>query len=121
MEYSGARPAVAIFSANRPGTQLDANGARFPVLTIFSASRILGASAYIPASTSRSTLEKAKRPGDLRRSTFSWCRSTRISASRAARDRKSPTNAHQISLQRSTIGREHQPIRAGLPAGLGFR
>jgi hypothetical protein len=25
MEYSGARPAVAISSANRPGTQHDAN------------------------------------------------------------------------------------------------
>jgi hypothetical protein len=24
-------------------------------------------------------------------------------------------------LQRSIIAREHQPIRAGLPAGLGFR
>jgi hypothetical protein len=48
-------------------------------------------------------LEKAKRPGDLRRSTFSWCRSTRISASSAARDRKRPAKAHQISLQRSII------------------
>jgi hypothetical protein len=44
-------------------------------------------------------LEKAKRPGDLRRSTFSWCRSTRISASSSARDRKSLAKAHQISLQ----------------------
>ena len=48
-------------------------------------------------------LEKAKRPGDLRRSTFSWCRSTSISASSAARDRKRPAKAHQISLQRSII------------------
>ena len=31
----------------------------------------------------RSMLEKAKRPGDLRRSTFSWRRSTRSSAERA--------------------------------------
>ena len=56
---------------------------------------------YMPTNTSRSMLEKAKRPGDLRRSTFSWCRSTRISASSAARDRKRPAKAHQISLQRS--------------------
>ena len=84
-------------------------------------SKMLGASAHIPANTSRSMLEKTKRPGDLRRSTFSWCRSTRISASRAARERKSPTNAHQMSLQRSIIAREHQPIRARLPAGLGSR
>jgi len=75
----------------------------------------------MPAKTSRSMLEKAKRPGDLRRSTFSWCRSTRISASSSARDRKSLAKVHQISLQRSIIAREHQPIRAGLPAGLGFR
>ena len=59
--------------------------------------------------------------GDFRRSTFSWCRSTRISASSSVRDRKSRAKAHQISLQRSIIAREHQPIRAGLPAGLSFR
>ena len=58
---------------------------------------------YMPTNTSRSMLEKAKRPGDLRRSTFSWCRSARISASSAARDRKRPAKAHQISLQRSII------------------
>ena len=57
----------------------------------------------MPANTSRSMLEKAKRPGDFRWSTFSWCRSTRISASSAARDRKRPAKAHQISLQRSII------------------
>jgi hypothetical protein len=50
-----------------------------------------------------------------------WCRSTRISASSSARDRKSLAKAHKISLQRSIIARKHQPIRAGLPAGLGFR
>ena len=64
---------------------------------------MLGANVCMPTNSSRSMLEKAKRPGDLRRSTFSWCRSTRISASSAARDRKRPAKAHQISLQRSII------------------
>jgi hypothetical protein len=56
-------------------------------------------------------LLKANRFGDLRRSTLSWCRRTRISASNAARDRNSPIKAHQINLQRSLIGSEYQPIR----------
>jgi hypothetical protein len=43
---------------------------------------------------------RRKRP---RRSTLSWCRRTRISACNAARDRNSPTTAHQINLQRSSI------------------
>jgi hypothetical protein len=67
-----------------------------------------------PAKTHRSMLEKAKRPGD-------WCRSTGISAYSSARDRKSLAKAHHINLQRSIIARKHQPIRAVLPAGLGFR
>jgi hypothetical protein len=41
--------------------------------------------------------------GDLRRRTVSWCRSTRTSASNAARDRNSLIKAHQINLQRSLI------------------
>jgi hypothetical protein len=56
-------------------------------------------------------LLKANRFGDLRRSTLSWCRRTRISACNAARDRSSPIKAHQINLQRSLIGSEYQPIR----------
>ena len=72
-------------------------------LTTFRAYKTWGTRVYMPANTSRSMLEKAKRPGDLRRRTFSWCRSTRISASSAARDRKRPAKAHQISLQRSII------------------
>jgi hypothetical protein len=56
-------------------------------------------------------LLKANRFGDLRRSTLSWCRRTRISASNAARGRNSPTKAHQINLQRSLIGSEYRPIR----------
>jgi hypothetical protein len=87
-------------------------------VTIFSASRILGASAYMPANTSRSLLEKAKRSGDLRRSTFSWWRSTRSSALSAARDRNSPAKAHHISLQRSIIARER--TSTGVMRGEGF-
>src|SRR6266446_7235617 len=56
-------------------------------------------------------LPNATRFGDLRRSTLSWCRRTRISASNAARGRNSPIKAYQINLQRSLIGREYQPIR----------
>jgi glutathione S-transferase len=41
---------------------------------------MLGASAYMPAKTTRSMLEKTKRPGDLRLSTFSWCWSTRTAS-----------------------------------------
>jgi len=51
----------------------------------------------------RSMLLRPTRYGDLRRSTLSWWRSTRISASNAARDRNSRVNAHQINLQRSLI------------------
>jgi hypothetical protein len=48
----------------------------------------------------------------LRRSTLSWCRRTRISASNAARGRNSPIKVHQINVQRSLIGSEYQPTRA---------
>ncbi|MHB8817033.1 MAG: hypothetical protein ACYDAE_27730, partial [Steroidobacteraceae bacterium] len=64
--------------------------------------------------------KKATRFGDLRRKTFSWCRNTKISASSDARDRNSPPNAHQISLQRPLIADEHQPIRIGLNRRIGF-
>jgi hypothetical protein len=50
-------------------------------------------------------LPNANRFGDLRRSTLSWCRRTRISASNANRDRNSPIKAHQINLQKSLIDR----------------
>ncbi len=56
-------------------------------------------------------MPNANRFGELRRSTLSWCRGTRISASNAARDRNSPIKAHQINVQRSLIGSEYQPIR----------
>lgn len=42
---------------------------------------------------------------DLRRSTLSWCRRIRISASNAARDRNSPIKAHQINLEMSVMKR----------------
>jgi hypothetical protein len=63
-------------------------------------------------------LPSANSFGDLRRSTLSWCRRTRISASNVARDRNSPIKAYQINLQRSLIGSEYQPIRGrGQPKG----
>jgi hypothetical protein len=56
---------------------------------------MLGASAYMPAKTTRSMLEKAKRPGDLRRSHIQLVPEPQDFG--AARDRKSPPKAHQIS------------------------
>ena len=70
---------------------------------------------------SLSIAEEVMRRGDLRRSTFNWCRSTRFSACSDARDRNSPTRADQISLQKLSISREHQPIRAKWPDGLSFQ
>jgi hypothetical protein len=64
-----------------------------------------------PRKHQRSMLPNVNRFGDLRRSTLSWCRRTRISASNLARDRNSPIKTHQINLQRSLIGSEYQPIR----------
>jgi hypothetical protein len=48
--------------------------------------------------------------GDLRRSTLSWCRRTRISASNAAGDLNSPIKARQINP--SLIRSEYRPIRS---------
>ena len=59
--------------------------------------------------------------GDLRRITLSWWRSVRISTSREARDRNSPTRALQISLQRFAIEQKHYPIRCHPPARLDLR
>jgi hypothetical protein len=58
---------------------------------------------------------------DLRRRTFSWWRSTRISASSEVRDRKSPISAHQSSLQSSIIEQKIHPIRCLWPTVWGFR
>jgi hypothetical protein len=66
-------------------------------------------------------LLKDSRVGALRRSTLSWCRRTRISASNAARDRNSPIKAHQIKLQRSLIGSKYQPTRRRWSAVFGLR
>jgi len=49
-------------------------------------------------------LLKASRFGDFRRSTLSWWRSVRVSASSEALDRNNPMTAHQISLSVSPMG-----------------
>src|SRR5665213_300231 len=72
-------------------------------LTIAKALNTPGAKPYSLANISRSMLPRIGRFGDLRRRILSWWRSATISASSDARDRNSPTNASQISLQRSTI------------------
>jgi hypothetical protein len=56
------------------------------------------------AKTKRSNVLKVARFGDFRRSTLSWWRSVRISASSEALDRNSPITAHQISLSMSPMG-----------------
>jgi hypothetical protein len=48
------------------------------------------------AKTKRSKLLKVSRPGDFRRSTLSWWRSVRISASSEALDWNNPMTARQI-------------------------
>ena len=53
----------------------------------------------------RSKLLKARRFGDFLRSTLSWWRSAMISASREARDLKSPMTTHQISFSISPMRR----------------
>jgi hypothetical protein len=80
-----------------------------------------GAKPYSPTNTSRSSLPKLGRFGDLRRRILSWWRSVRFSASSEARDRKRPTNAYQISLPKLRSGQKHHPIRSSSPAVLGLR
>jgi hypothetical protein len=72
------------------------HGGAVPVsgLGIFKAPSTPGAKRYSPANTKRSMLLKATRFGALRRSTLSWCRRTRISASSRALDRNSLVSAH---------------------------
>src|ERR1700752_4045668 len=53
----------------------------------------------------QSKLLKASRFGDILRSTLSWWRSAMISASREARDLKSPMTTHQISFSISPMRR----------------
>jgi hypothetical protein len=59
----------------------------------------------------RSMLLKAIRFDALRRSTLSWCRRTRISASNRALDRNSMVSAHASNLRKLVVGTEHRPIR----------
>ena len=59
----------------------------------------------------RSKLLKASRFVDFLRSTLSWWRSATISASREARDLKSPMTPHQISLSTSPMSRSSPDSR----------
>jgi hypothetical protein len=61
------------------------------------------AKRYSPANTTQSMLLKTTRFGRLLLRTLSWCRRIRTSASNAARDRNTPTRAHQINAQISFI------------------
>ena len=63
--------------------------------------------------------------GRFCRSTLSWCRSKRISASSEARDRNSPTKAHQSRLQYPSSGGSIVRFgficqRIGFPTGTGI-
>jgi hypothetical protein len=57
----------------------------------------------------------------LGRSTFSWWRSTRSSASSAACDRKQPSESAPRLLAKVDHRPQARPIRAGFLARLGFR
>ena len=59
----------------------------------------------------RSKLLKESRFVDFLRSTLSWWRSATISASREARDLKSPMTTHQISLSISLMSRSIARLR----------
>ena len=48
-------------------------------------------------------LAKTSRPSDLRRRTLNWCRSIKISAPNATRDRKSPIKPIHVNLQRLLV------------------
>jgi len=58
-----------------------------------------------PIETGKKEALKASLFGAFPRSTVSWWRSARISASSEARDRTSPMTAHHISLSTSPMGR----------------
>jgi hypothetical protein len=62
----------------------------------------------------------ATRFGTLRRSTLSWYRIIRISASSRALDRISRVSAHANKLRKSIIGYEHHPIRNCSLVGIKF-
>ena len=65
----------------------------------------------------RSKLLKASRFGAFLRSTMSWSRSARISASREACDLKSPMTNRQISFSKIPHATEHRPMRRFAPIG----
>ena len=79
-------------------------------LTIFSASRTLGAIAYIRAKTTRSMLEKARRPGDLQRSTIQLVAEREEFGFERRRGTGTAQRKRTTSACRSIIARNHQPI-----------
>jgi hypothetical protein len=64
-----------------------------------------------PQNTTRSTLPRTTRFGDLRRRILSCWRRTTISACNAARDRNSAAMAHQMNAKSPPVGLTIKPIR----------
>src|SRR5262249_13424025 len=83
-------------------------------------SRTPASKPYSTANARRSMPLNATLFGDLRRSTLSWWRRARISASSRALDRNSLVSAHASSVRKSIIGNEHHPIRHLLASRMKF-
>lgn len=84
--------------------------------TMASASRMRGASRYRQTKNRRSKLLKTARFGDRRRSTLSWWRKARFSASSKALVRNSPRSIHLSRLAGPACAL-HGPIRSSGPSG----
>ena len=101
--YGGADRASLDFQR-----QYDRKPARCQRITVSgrmmaSASRVFGNNPQIQPRTNRSLAENGNRPSLPRRSTMICCRSTRISASSAARDRNRSRTRPKIGLMRPNI------------------
>ena len=87
--------------------------------TTASASRAFGNSRQIQPNTNRSAAMNGSRVGIPRRKTVICCRSTRTSASSAARDRNRSTTSPNIDLMRPNIRYPRGPNRTA-QEGLGY-
>ena len=88
---------------------------------VASASRAFGHREQTQAKTIRSMAINGIRPRLPRRSTMICCRSTKISASNAARDRNRSMTTSNIIRQRSNMTEEHHTILPPTPTGWNLR
>jgi hypothetical protein len=102
-------------------TQHGAQRTTVSARTMVSASTMQGTRRYSPKSNNRSKVPKTNLFGDFRRSTFTWCRRTSISAWSRTLERNRLVSPDHSSMRTLTIGHEHHPIRPRSPTVLGFR